>query len=99
MRESEIRISQEISRRREDLLYRQFEFLETRSRAFETVVLTTPWYMRLLWVFMPGGLLFWPGLKEVVDGVQHNLLLRGEAERRPPVIAKPNAAQVVAARG
>jgi len=99
MRDSEIRIKQEISRRNERLLYRQFEFLETRNRAAESVLLEAAWHQRLAWLFFPKGIGPVPGIKDIVDAVQRALLVESDEQRRKALIAKPSAAQVEVVRG
>jgi hypothetical protein len=88
VRDDQIHRMHEMSVRREVLLLRQFEFLQTRMTAFENV-LSTPWHM-IKAVFNPA----W--LYRMVDIRQKELLAEAdkkfkEAQAKPvikPVLVK-----------
>lgn len=75
MRDSQVRIAQEISRRREELLYAQFEFLQIRQRAAEDVLLASSLWQRVLFLWNPEF------LKDVVDARHHVYLNQAKAEK------------------
>lgn len=68
MRDAAIIAAQSVARKRDGLILAQFEFLETRQRAYESVLYESRLWDRVRWFFWPDE------QKKVVDAVQQVLI-------------------------
>lgn len=91
MREAEIRAAQAASAKRSALLFSQWEFLETRQRAFESVLKVSRLSDRIKWLVNPKVLI------DHVDKVQLALLDEGK-RKMEEAMAKPKLT-IVGANG